>query len=742
MLNSLSLNRVAVSTAIKGAFALTLAAGVALFFHWQLFWWAILVSFLSIQPDIGSAVMMAIARFGGTCLGAVIGTLISLSFQFTWAYYPLVFIFIFCAMYYSMKPTISWAGFLCLVTGASVMVIGPKYSQGDIYYAIERCMQISFALVVVFITLTTLHAPNAHKILRAKIVALMPSYIDLWKLILESFTTGDNSNDALVQKKIRKISLALDDMTKLLLYTRYEIWKKNFSSAQCLQLIRLLRRILSLLSSLNEASRYASFKDYRSSIQDYMSKLDQHVVASIKEIATLVKSTATSFDNTIDKIEKDFQTIMDQRLASIVKKQQGMTLDDIHRSAWFSLVERLFYVFSLTRHITILMNTNKKNPQLKKKLNQEMHWLKGSKEENRWFRPVRIRAALHVAMAAAVLVWTQHYFHWSLKFSTFGIIAIAFSALSLLLPATGDIGLGIVGAILGGVYAHFALQFLQYYPHYPLVLVALYISTLFAAYLLTISKVQGKKFLVFSTYFSIVVVFALTIKPQERGSIDIVLFLVPAMLLGVISFKFISRTILPCNYRKLLQTALSKLLLHQSLLIRKLFHIKRSEKLFETMQNHFYQYTLKIGRARQYKQYCLDAGIYNQHQDDRLSQVIYSCELMILSNLIMLHPFLVLRHIEKIEDFLGSISPQFKQITRNILHYGKNIRDNQWRQSILEDVGKVKTTINNATEELVPQILKDPDYIEQIRAFSILYNGLHRLLDVQMRLLAIKDFKF
>ena len=738
MLDRTFFNKLAFKTAIKAGIALTIAASIAYYYHWSLFWWAIFVAFLSIAPDIGSSIMMMIARFTGTFVGAFFAVIIALFYQYPWVYYFLIFIFIFVCLYYIVKPAVSWAGILCLVTGVVVTLVGPKYSVGIFHYAVERCLQISFAIVVVTFTLLILKGQYAHRILREKIKVVLGKYQSLWELVIQNYISGKSSDN--IQESVREISVELNAMLTLLGFARYEVWKKNFNAGQCLALINLLKRLLAIFAAINEASRYVKSSDFNEEVQQYLHRLGGVVTNSLANIMMLTEEVSTSYDQKIDELESGFVKLMDETLADFVKKKGENTKKELNRIAWFSLVQRILLVTSLMRRVTVLMNSDKVNVKLKEQLDEELRSVKGEEHRDTMFNSIRVRLALHGAVAAAIMITLQEYFRWSPLLGMVATITSMFIAVSMVLPIAGNIGLGIVGAALGALYTYFSLVFLNYYPGYATVLMCLFVGAVIASYFIVITKLQGRSFLIFSIYFALVLVYVMTEMPAERTNLDISIVLMLGIFMTAVISSVVSRVIFPIKYKKIMQKRLELCLIGQGLLLRRLEKTAVNSKHLSIMKNDIYQQSQLINRARTSIQYCIDQELYNGAQIDQIRELTYSCELMLLANLSMMHPLSVLPDQKLIEALRVKLHAEYRIMIKNLFNYSRNITNNNWQQNVIIDVDKLKQCIDQAFESVFPQILEGSDRLYQLRAISIMYNSFYRMADIQSRLLKYRGF--
>jgi len=732
------LDRTVIATALKGAFALTLAASVALYFHYTLFWWALFVCLISIQPDIGTSVMTLSLRFLGAYIGATIAVTIALLTQFPWVYYPLIMVFVFGCLYYIIQPNVPFAGIICFFTALSCLLAGPMYAGGVVHYAIERCLQITFALMIVIFTLFILRTQHAYEILTSRIGDVLGKYEKLWTEIMQGFLQEQRRP---IESLVREISIELGKLYPLLQATHYER-KKNFDAGQCLYLLQLLKRLLSVFTALNEISRYAKHENFSPHTQKFMQQLNLEIIQALKQLRTMLETGAIQYQSSTEELEKEFRRLMDERLAAFIQQVQTASEFDLNRVAWFSTVQRLFYIFSLTRKTIVLMNSNKSDAKLSAQLAKEMQWIKGEDIKESRFNPIRFRLALHGAIAGALILIFQQYYLWSPMYTMFGLLTIQYISLSYFNPSSSNIGLSFLGGLCGFIYVYLASWVLNYNQHYLMVLALLFLGAFIAAYFLLLSKLRGRAFLGFSIFFGICVIYMLTAEPSQRNNFNFAVILLAGILSGVLVYAAVRKIILPIDYKKLMRTGLTSILIHQALIIRYLTMKIRSEEEVQEFQTLLYQQSQRINKVRSYVQHCIDMEMYDKTSIERLHEVTYSCELMLLSNISMLRPYFSSHDYAFIQELFYHSQKENRIVVRNLINYAHNFCRNTWSKPVLQDVDQLKQSMEHEIKKLIPKILETPDYIQELRNISVVYNALHRMFDVQIRLLSIKNFKF
>lgn len=740
MLDKSLLNKLAFATSVKAAIGLTLVASIALYFHYTLFWWAIFTTFLCFSVDLGSSIMTMTARLFGTFIGAMCGVFITLIYQLPWLYFPVLFLFMFVVFYYTIKTNVSWVGFLVVVTTMVVAIAGPSYVNGAFHYAVERFMQICLAVSVVSLVLFILKGASAHGMLRERMVRLLSEYQTLWETVINDFAKGVRSDD--VQPKVRAISIELVQMHALLGFTRYEFWKKNFNSGHGNALLHLMKQLLGLMTGINEVTRYVSAQDFSVETQQLVSRLDQVVKTALVNLASLVEKKETTYDQAIDRVESELHQFMDKRLEyHIQRAKQGIKLP-LHRTAWFSLVVRMFRVTSFMRRVAVLMNSDKVNPQLRKQLTEELRWLYAENKREIYFNPVRLKLALHSSITVAIIVFFQQYFQWMTIFSVFAALVSLFISLSVIIPYMGNIGLGVVGGFCGLIYAYLASILLNYYPQYVVVLTLLFFATLIASYLLSLTKLQGRAFHAFSVFFTIIVVYSLMQAPESRANFNFAVCAISAIILAVVTHSLVSRFIFPVNYKSLLKNRLQSCLLNAAKVLRQVEKIEGSQQEVEEIMDTLYRQTQYINRARNSIRYCIDYHLYGEAKVKILHEVTYSCELMQLATLSILRSMIILSGSDLMTQVRHLIHKELRLIVLNLLQLAKNIKHNSWEQPLTLRGDEMKLESDILFQEFLTKIFSRPERVRLLRAVSIVYNAFYRMADVQNRLSAIEKFKF
>ncbi|MDF1759648.1 MAG: FUSC family protein [Coxiellaceae bacterium] len=718
--------------AMKAGISLCVIASIAMYYHYQDFWWAIFLGFMCIQPNVGQSIKMMKGRFIGTWVGVGLALLITLTFNFNWIYYPLVIIAVGCVLYYAAKPNLSWAGLLCCLALINILVLGPYNQHSIAHFALERGLEISLAIIGSTIILIVLQFDCAHKTSLDLICSLLKQYQHLYLHIVDPYINQTKpSRYYTIQRQLKACTVHIKYLLLQMEFARHENKRKRFHPQHGTRLTYQMKRIQLILNTLRIMGEYYTVKDCD------IAKHDREVLNQAKSYcATQFFRLQQLVAHPEKKQPQNYKQQSAKRLQALLRlniKRLRHQADTklLNRIIWLSIMQRLVTVLGESEAIITEFRAIKSTPPTRS-LESEFGGLAAPKKTKALpLSKERLHYSLHAALSFCIILMLQQYFQWSDMIPVIAGTTIALATVSNYNPLLSNLGLGILGSISGTAAVWCALYLLNYFPQFGIVLGCLFLATTFASYFFTISQLQNKPYMLFAIFFILSFVIAISTSPATRGNLDTGLFIVIAILLGVGVISLISRTVMPFDYLKSYRDDLSASLQHSAHALTQLqrpncqaLHVQNEvllmhqslEKADRSLQQLNWQHKLVSRRASR--------GLH----------LLDFAESMASTVLMMQHfYFRSPTNSELAKTYLAKSKPIFTELTNNTteliaeVHRHITTFDNQ-------KYNRLKQQLYHIIQPLLSSPLWRSSGIVDIQTVALLHNGLQRLIDLQAQM--------
>lgn len=557
---------------IKSAISLCLCACVALYFHYDDYWWAMFAAFVAIQPNIGQSVKMAIGRFLGTWAGIAIALMIYTTYNFNWLYYPLLITVIGSIIYFVVRPQISWPSALCLINTLNILLLGIHAQHGAAHFALERGLEVSLAITVATVVLIVLRFRYAHQTIQQMTPKLLRHYRSIFTDITDPYLhQGTPSRLYSIQRRLNSCTQHINYLMTQVEMSRFEVRRKNFNPKHALHLLHQFRRLHTILSALRHAGEYYRVSDCTIQAHDrrVLTEVKALVNAKLLRCQQLLTSNQTSVNTApTPPIQRRATTLIRLNIARLKQRQDPKLLD---RIAWLSIILRLIEQLDETEQMIIKLRLSGNHDEPQVSLKQEFGGLVDCQTSG-WFAWSKERAtyACQAALTFTIVLLLQQHYQWSAMIPVIAAISIMLTLISNFNTLFANMGIGIAGAIAGGLYSWLTLVILNHYPQGTLLLISLFIATMIASYCQISAQLDSKPNMVFALFFIMITTIILFQSPSQRTDLDIIIFMPFAAILSVIVLATISRWILPFSYKAAYKQCIEQQLTDSQTVLRKL----------------------------------------------------------------------------------------------------------------------------------------------------------------------------
>ncbi|MDF1653793.1 MAG: FUSC family protein [Coxiellaceae bacterium] len=717
--------------AMKAGISLCVIASIAMYYHYQDFWWAIFLGFICIQPSVGQSIKMMKGRFIGTWVGVGLALAITLTYNFNWIYYPLIILTVGCVLYYAAKPNLSWGALLCCLALINILVLGPSNQQGIAHFAFERGLEISLAIIGSTVILILLRFDCAHKTSLDLISSLLKQYQRLYLHIVDPYINQTKpSRYFTIQHQLKACTAHIKYLLLQMEFARHENKRKRFHPQHGVRLIYQMKRMQLILNSLRIMGEYYTVKDCD------IAKHDREVLNQAKsycatQFSRLQKLVATPEETQpINYGEQSAKRLQALLRLNIKRLRQQADSKLLNRIIWLTIMQRLVTILGESETIITDFRAIKSTPT-QKTLESEFGGLAAPKKTKAFpLSKERLHYAFHASLTFCVILMLQQYFQWSDMIPVIAGTSIALATLSNYNPLLSNLGLGILGAISGTAIAWCALYLLNYFPQFGIVLACLFLATTFASYFFTISQLQNKPYMLYGIFFILSFVIAIMVPPSTRGNLDTGLFVVIAIILGVCLLSFVCRAILPFDYLKTYRDDLIASLQHSAHALTQLQqpHCQQPQVEHEVLLMH--QSLNKADRSLQQLNW--------QHKlvSRRASRGLHLLDFTesMASTLLMMQHFYFQcpNNSELTHRYLTQTKPIFIALANNTKGLALQIHDT----SISTDLklNLLMQQLQQHIQESLQSPLWKSSRVIEIQTVALLHNGLQRLINLQTQM--------